>query len=243
MSGDIYRVEVLEVGEQNVVLRLVIKDAESGNLPAGKPWALMLAGEAFHEGSVKNRAGAAATAAMRGDASAFIANAEKYIAGVELVETKNYPIENERRYNAGELFARAESAAWGEYVITFVDPAWTRGWKAGQSWDSTSFAPYEPAPPVEVAARTDARTSYYFVGTSAKLTPEQRQALVDASGGVVATAIDTALDYLVIAKGTPSDHPDIVTARRVAGSCGLSFMTEAEFVKQAKARAKQAKAE
>src|SRR5688572_27292552 len=112
MSNEVYRVDVKKVGKSEVTLRLVIQDGESGNLPATKAWALMLAQEALASEQVKNATVQKATAKLKGE-KAYVQKAGNHIASVKLVKTKNFPIANERRYNETDASKSERTAAWG----------------------------------------------------------------------------------------------------------------------------------
>jgi hypothetical protein len=86
MSSDLYRVHVERIAGDQITLKVVIRNAESGNLPEGKPWALMLLCEPKQSGFTKQL-----TTRQRVDEAFLLENGDRFIADVELVETKNYP--------------------------------------------------------------------------------------------------------------------------------------------------------
>lgn len=142
MSTDIYRVHVERIVKDQITLKLVIRNAESGNLPEGKPWALMLLCEAEQSGLTKQ-----ITASQRIDEAFLLDNCDRFIAIVKLVDKKNYPIADERAYDENEYADNPKKAAWGRYTITVADAALLKGLKVTASWDSASYAP-QPRKPV-----------------------------------------------------------------------------------------------
>lgn len=230
MSTDLYVVKVMKVGKDRVTLRLVIQDAQSGNLPESKGFALMLAAEAFHSGEVDNAIGKAISRKDATNEKLLGEKADTFIASMKLTKTRNFPIADEEAYNEEDLGSSDETGAWGEYTLHFVDPAWAKGWQVGKSWSSTSYAPPEPSTlTVPVSDEVDdGRTSFYFVEPT--LPQAQIDALVKRCGGRIAKEMFLGLSYVVYPKGFNMKHPSIRLAQKLGGSSGLSIMSEPSFV-------------
>lgn len=202
MSNDIYRVEVEKIDPAAVTLRLVIRDAESGNLPKGKPWALMLACEGAYETKAK-LAGikGAITRAQSTKEDVLLELADRYIDRVKLVEKKNYPIKDERRYNEENRCDDERTCAWGRYTIGFKDPSWSKGWKPGLTWDSASYEPVDAGAKV----RGDRKTGGKLVGRNKRFViisklGGYRSVLVDHAfwiGAALGRALKPGVDYAV----------------------------------------------
>lgn len=230
MSSDLYRVKVMKAGKSHVEIRLIIQNAESGNLPETKAWALMLVAEAFHDQQVANCIGDFVSVKEAANEKALVAKADRFIASVELTGTRKFPISDELRYNEADLGASEKTAAWGEYTIRFVDPAWAKGWKVGKIWGSTSYAPSEPRELVLPASTEvdDGRTSFYFVEST--LPPQEIEALMQRCGGRIAKEIFVGLSYVVYPKRLNMKHPELQLAKRVGSRSDLSIMSEPELL-------------
>jgi predicted DNA-binding WGR domain protein len=230
MSTDLYVVKVKKVGKSHVEFRLMIQDAQSGNLPESRAWALMLVGEAFYDAQVANSIGDSLSKKDATNEKALVAKADRFIASVELTGTRKFPIADELGYNEDSLGSSEKTAAWGDYTIRFVDSSWAKGWKVGKSWPSTSYAPPEPnqlvLPPSNEV--DDGRMSFYFVEPT--LPQAQINALVQRCGGRVAKEIFMGLSYVVYPNGFNMKHPSIRLAQQVGGRSGLSIMSEPDFL-------------
>jgi hypothetical protein len=139
MSAAVYWAEVVEKRGRKVKIRLYIVHADETRFCIKKNCALQLLWEQVHPvHRLKSALGDEMSMENRLDVNWVLVNEDRFIAGVTLLETKNYPAPPGFSFN--EHLKKKKGLPQAVIEVEVTDAKWIKHMKKGQTWNT---APYD----------------------------------------------------------------------------------------------------